>query len=34
MSIRSIMVGIGTVPLTTAPERFAVSTFSCADWSI
>jgi hypothetical protein len=33
-SKRWIRVGSGTGPLTTAPVRLAVSTISCADWSI
>ena len=33
-SKRSIRVGRGTGPRTTAPERLAVSTISSADWSI
>ena len=33
-SKRSMRVGSGTGPRTTAPERFAVSTISSADWSI
>jgi hypothetical protein len=34
MSKRSMRVGMGTGPLTTAPVRLAVSTISSADWSI
>ena len=34
MLYRSIWVGSGTGPLTTAPTRLAVSTISSADWSI
>ena len=33
-SKRSMRVGRGTGPLTTAPVRLAVSTISSADWSI